>query len=334
MHGRKIVRRTLAALLLISLVSGGGASLAAPRNYAFERTDDTTLPFLTLYTTGLATGPQLALWRAIEQGRILEKCNIRVRLWNNLDELQKTLLAGEADLWIGHTDVFVEAALQGAPVQLLLTTGWRKFYLISSHPQSLQFSGFINKTLAVTPPGSPAIPVLRSLGEGEFDGISFIFDQPQTLLGKLIKGKTTAALLPEPLVTRALSANPRLRVGENVAALYAKQSGHLRGMPIAGLAVNAKTAKKYPEIIAWIAEETLKQAEILAASPQKGGKDLPQELQTMPGDVVEASLQREQLDAVYSHAVSGEIEDYIDIVFSASKEPDTPLPRSLFWKQE
>ncbi len=335
MHERKIVRSTLAVLLLVLLVSGGGVSSAAPQSQAFARTNDTSLPFLTLSTTGLATGPQLALWRAIEQGRILEKCNIRVRLWNNLDELRKTLLAGEADLWVGHTDVFVEAALQGAPVQLLLTTGWRKFYLLSSNPQTLRFSNFIDKPLAVTPPGSPAVSVLRALGEGEFGGISFTFDQPQTLLKKLVQGKTTAALLPEPLATRALFANPKLMVGENVAELYTRQTGQRRGMPIAGIAVNTETAEKYPEIIAWIAKETMKQAETLAASPQAGVKDLPLEFQAfIAKEVVETSLERERLDAAYSEAVRPEILQYLRILFSSSKETVPSLPANLFWKRK
>ncbi len=53
-----------------------------------------------------ATGPQLVLWLAIEQGRILEKCNIRVKLWNDLEGLRKTLHVGDGALWVGKTATF------------------------------------------------------------------------------------------------------------------------------------------------------------------------------------------------------------------------------------
>ncbi|PIE69599.1 MAG: hypothetical protein CSA21_01420 [Deltaproteobacteria bacterium] len=323
---------TIAVLLLVLLVPGGGVALATPRNNSFERVGDAHLPFLTLYTTGLATGPQLALWGAIERGRILEKCNIRVKLWKTLDDLQHALLAGEGDLWLGHTDVFVEAGLRGAPVQLLLTTGWRKFYLLSADRQALHFSNFTGASLAVTPPGSPAVPVLRSLGVESLRTISFVFDEPQALLKKLVQGELSAALLPEPLVTKALLACPNLTVGENVEDLYGKHTGHLHGMPIAGIAVNAQTAKKYPEIIAWIAKETMENAALLAVSPLRGVDDLPEEFQpSLPKALVKASLQRERVHAAYSHAVKPEIDDYMESIFSAEK--NTPLPDSLFWQQ-
>ncbi len=317
-------------LLLVLMIPGTVASFAASRNQSFERVANPSLPFLTLYTTGLATGPQLALWQAIEQGKILEKCNIRVKLWNNLDELKQALLAGNGDLWLGHTDVFVETALQGAPVQLLLTTGWRKFYLISSDPHTLHFSDFIGKSLAVSPPGSPAVPVLQSLDNGALKKIEFAFEPPKTLLQQLIKGEVSAALLPEPLVTMALAANPKLMAGENVAELYAEHTGQTRGIPVAGIAVNSKTVEKYPEIITWIAQETIRHAKPLANNPQPGVNSLPQEFQGLiPKNLIKISLQRERLDAAYSHAVKQDIEEYMKNLSTKTFEQ---LPDALFWK--
>ncbi len=333
MHGRNTIRFILTVSLLITLVSEGAP--ASSRNQNSGNTNNSVLPSLTLYTNGFATGPQLALWQAIKQGRIQENYTIQVKWWQDLDELYGTLLAGAGDFWVGHTDIFVKAALQGAPIQLLLTTGWRKFYLVSTDTNTLHIKDFKNKSLAVTPPGSPAVPILRALADQEYDDVSFVFEPPLTLLKKLIQGQTTAALLPEPLVTRALSANPRLVLGENVAELYTKQSGYLRGMPIAGIAVNRETARTCPEIIAWIAKETMKQARILAPSPQQGVDDLPQAFQAlMPRDVIEASLQREQLDAAYSYEIKSEIEAYMKMILSGSKDADAPLPARLFWQHQ
>ncbi len=326
--------KILFLLLLPVLILGNGTSFAAPQNQDIIRAKDTTLPWLTLYTTALATSPQLALWQAIEQGRILERCNVRVKLWNTLDELEKNLLAGDADLWIGHTDVFVNAAAKGAPVQLLLTTTWQKFYLVSSDSNALCCNDFVGKPLVVTPPGSPAVPILKSLGNGKLSDISFTFEPPQILLKKLITGKISAALLPEPLVTKALVMNPKLMIGENVAELYTKTTGQQRGMPIAGIAVHRETAQKYPEIIRWIAEETMRQAKTLAREPHQGITSLPNEFQQiMPRNLIEKSLVRERLDAAYCNTVKPEITEYIRRISSVCDEPQTNLPEKLFWKQ-
>ncbi len=321
-------------ILLSVLILGNGVSFATSQNQDIIRAKDTTLPWLTLYTTALATSPQLALWQAIEQGRILERCNIRVKLWNTLDELEKNLIAGDADLWIGHTDTFVDAARKGAPVQLLLTTAWRKFYLVSSDRKSLHFNDFIGKNLAVSPPGSPAVPILKTLSNGKLSNISFTFEPPQILLKKLITGKISAALLPEPLVTKALEINPKLMIGENVAELYTKTTGQQRGMPIAGIAVHRETAKKYPEIIRWIAEETMQQAKTLAREPHQGIANLPDKFQqVMPKNLIEKSLAREHLDAAYCNTVKPEITEYIRRISSACDKPQTDIPENLFWKQ-
>ncbi len=331
---RKISSRNIFCVLLILLLiicaPGGCFCFDPSESDELERVANKNLPFLTFYTTKLATTPQLAFWQAVEKGRILERCNIRVRFWENLDQLQTAMLAGKGDLWLGHTDSFVMAALQGAPVQLLLTTGWRKFYLVSSRTDRLHFNDFIGKSLAFTPPGSPAVSVLRSVGHNRFAAISFIPYKPKELMGKLMRGDITTALLPEPLVTRALSSRSDLLPGENVADIYGQYSGHLQGMPLAGIAVNAKTARKYPEIISWIAKETLRQAKILQQAPEKGVKNLPQEFQAVIAkNLVQLSLQREKVYAAYSSSVRLQIEDYMDIISGGQKNP---LPDCLFWK--
>lgn len=319
------------ALLFTLCLPGGCFGFDAPRNNEFQRVGHRNLPFLTFYTNSLATTPQLAFWQAVEKGRILKKCNIRVKLWKNLDELRDLLLEGKGDLWLGHTDTFVRAGLEKAPVQLLLTTGWRKFYLISSNSQTLHFKDFIGASLAFAPQGSPAVPVLRSLG---FPGISFVPHTPKELMMNLVQGNLSAGLLPEPLVTKALFARSDLIVGENVEDVYGNHRGHLKGMPIVGIAVNSRTASTYPEIISWLARETMAQANILETWPSKGVESLPEEFHPfISKDIIRASVKREGMFAAYSYAVRSDITDYMSIIFGSSGRKHKPLSDSLFWKQ-
>ncbi len=150
---------------------------------------------------------------------------------------------------------------------------------------------------------------------------------------KLVQGNFHAALLPEPLVTKALFARSGLLAGENVSDVYGKYSGRLTGMPIAGIAVNSRTARQYPEIISWIAKETMTQSKILERSPAKGVDSLPEEFQTfLSREMIRASLQRERVFGAYSHAVHPEIQDYMSIILFPSEHKNKPLPDSLFWK--
>ncbi len=274
-----------AALVLTGLIGTGGyLSLDKKGKGQFILGHNPDLPTLTFYTTGLATTPQLAFWHAVNQGRILEKCNIKVCLWKNLNDLRGILLAGKGDLWLGHTDGFVQAARRGAPVRMMITTGWRKFYLVSKDPGKLRFSDFMGRELAVAPPGSPAVPILETMMEKQGKTITFVSHEPRQLAMKLAKGMVDAALLPEPLVSVILGKVNGLALGENLESAYGRFRGKEPRMPIAGLAVNAGTAKKYPDLIRFIADEVLDHSRQIRDLPREGIRALPEQFSSFVGE--------------------------------------------------
>ncbi len=138
-----------------------------------------------------------------KKGRILERCNLEIHLWKNLDSLRGNILAGKGDLFLGHTEGFVRAAQRGAPVQLLVTTGWRKFYLVcrpafNNAKTPARFSDFYGKTMAVAPPGSPAVPILDHIRSTDQPPISFSLLEPQLVLQNLSKETLPQRWSPNP----------------------------------------------------------------------------------------------------------------------------------------
>ncbi len=332
------MNKTAVVLLLVVLaVAGAGGIVALERDGSdeFVLGNDPSLPTLTFYTTGLATTPQLPFWRAVKHGGILKKCNIRVRLWKNLDDLRGILLAGEGDLWLGHTDGFAQAASRNAPVRLMATTGWRKFYLVSTDPEKKDFEDFEGRSLAFAPPGSPAIPVLESISREGAKPIEFRSHEPRQLAMKLVKGDIDAALLPEPLVTTLLLKVKGLKVMACVEEAYGLHTGGPTRMPIAGLAVNAETAEKHPELMKTIAREMLEQGKFLEKNPRAGVDSLPPQFEAFVSrDMVLASLERDPVAVELSYDIKDEILDYLGIVHPhAWKNESKTIPEhDLFWK--
>ena len=282
-------------------------------------------PTLTFYTSGGATTPQLAFWHAVERGKILEKCNLRVKLWKNLDGIRALLLAGEGDLWLGHTDGFVQAALRGAPVRLMLTSGWKKFYLVSL--DGTGFQDFCGNELAFAPPAIPAVPLLKRIMGG--DSIVFKAHEPRQLSLGMIRGDIRSALVPEPLVTLLLERVPGLRVKESVEACYGRFTGGPSRMPIAGLAVNARTARAHPELMAFLVREILASARALEENPAVGVGCLPREFENfIPRDLVLKSLGRDEFCVVESRRVREEIQTYLSLVMGLDSRD---FPRELYW---
>jgi NitT/TauT family transport system substrate-binding protein len=274
--------------------------------------DDPQLPTLTFYTTGSATTPQLAFWAAIQNGEILEICNIHVRFWKNLDDLRAMLLAGKGDLWLGHTEGFAQAHGAGAPVQLLFISGWRKFFVVSTDPEARSLSAFQGRDLPYAPHGSPAVPVLRALQGDGGEPIGFKPYEPKQLALMLISGRIDAALVPEPLVTRLLEKVDGLQIIDSVEDIYGRHTGQAPRMPIAGIAVNTRTVETYPRVIRKIAGILLQEARKLEINPLPGVDALPDVFEAfMTKEQIRESLQRDKVLSLPAADVQEEIQTYL-----------------------
>jgi NitT/TauT family transport system substrate-binding protein len=274
--------------------------------------DNPALPTLTFYTTGFATTPQLPFWAALRDDDILQSCNIRVVLWKSLDDLRGHLLAGKGDLWLGHTEGFAQAHAAGAPVRLLLISGWRKFYVVSRDPAIRLIDDFQGRVLPFAPVGTPAVPVLEALQRPGEDQIDFQPFEPRQLALLLQSGRIDSALVPEPLVTTLLAKDDTLRIVGSVEEWYGRRTGRPGRMPIAGMAVNRHTATRHPELIGRILAAMVAAADRLQADSQPGIAALPAPFETfIAKEMVQRSLERDLVLVRPAAEVREEIGDYL-----------------------
>ena len=281
--------------------------------------DNPDVPTLVFYTTGLATTPQLPLWAAVDQGKLKGVCNLDVRQWKDVDDLRGVVLAGKGDLWLGHLEGFAQAARHGAPVSVLVVTGWRKIYLVSRDSQCKGLADFAGRELAMTPVGSPAAPILKALWPKDLQPVDLVGFEPKQLALSFMQGKLDSALVPEPMVTVLLHKVPGLRVVQSLEVEYGRLSGGEARVPLAGLAINSRTAQKYPgladkltDILAETGRELAKDPEAgIAALPQSFGKFVSQQM-------VRESLKRDLILVEPACAVKGEIARFLAMVYPPS----------------
>lgn len=317
----------LIALPLLYLAVAGGYLALSDDDGGFAVGNDPDLPTLTFYTTGLATTPQLPFWWAVRHGPILKHCNLRVKMWKTLDDLRGVLLAGKGDLWLGHTEGFAQAALRKAPVRLVVVSGWRKFYLLSTNRERSGFSSFQNREIPFAPVGSPAVAVMRAISNPDENKIRFKPFEPRQLAMLLVKGKIDSALVPEPLVSVLLGKVNGLRIIASVEEIYGQRTGHPPRMPIAGLAVHLKTAEKYPDLIRLITHATITAARELRDDPQKGIEALPKAFEPfISRQMVEKSLSRDIILVKTAMEAETEIRDYLEMLM-----PQFDDPAGMLW---
>jgi NitT/TauT family transport system substrate-binding protein len=330
---RKVTYLALLGVVLCLGVAGGFLALGGEDNSQLTFGSNPELPTLEFHTTGLATTPQIPFWAGVASGEITALCNIKVNLWKDLDSLRAILLAGKGDLWLGHSEGFAQAALQGAPVTLLVVTGWRKLYFLSRVPGETDLASMANKKIPFTPLGSPAVPVMRkleSLGAPHMDFQPF---EPRRLALALSAGLEDRALAPEPLVSRILQKAPDLRIVASVEDEYGRLTQGPARMPIAGIAVNRNTVKKYPDLIGRLVAIICQNARHAAGAPDRGLNSLPQEFEKfISKKEVRTSLQRDLILAVPGGEAEKELRQYLALLLPNGEKDCDFLPEEFLWR--
>jgi NitT/TauT family transport system substrate-binding protein len=329
---RTLLTVLMGGLLLAALAGCGNNDGGSPKG----------LPPLSFHTSGLATTPQMALWRVISSGALPELADLRVEYWKNLDDLRGLLLAGKGDIWLGHTEGFAQAALRGAPVRLLAVTSWRKFSILTRRPGVATVDDLAGPggpkdariRVAVAPPQSPALPVLRELEKHGLPRLAYAPHEPRQAMLEAINGDLDTLLLPEPLATVLLNRDPRFRILVQLEDLYGELTGHEPLLPMAGVAVHARLAKERPAFVSALRDAVLAAGAEIAADPDLGVAALPEAFEKfVDKPTVRRSLGRDRLLARSAGESRAAVLRYLAMVLPEAVKADgtSNLPDGFFW---
>lgn len=330
---RKVIYWALLGVVLCLGAAGGFLALGGEGSQQLSFGSDPGLPTLEFHTTGLASTPQIPFWAGVDSGEITALCNIRVHLWKDLDSLRAILLAGKGDLWLGHSEGFAQASLRGAPVTLLVVSGWRKFYFLSRVPEDTGLAALANQEIPFTPPGSPAVPVMRKLESLGVPHMNYQPFEPRRLALALASGLEKRALAPEPLVSRLLKKAPDLRIVASVEDEYGRLTKGPARMPIAGIAVNRNTIKKHPDLIKRLVAIICQNAGRAAKAPDRGLNSLPQEFEKfISKKEIRLSLERDLILAVPGGQAEQELRRYLVMLLPNGEKDYDNLPGEFLWQ--
>ncbi len=317
---------------VIAIIIGGFALQKPSANHLAPETGQG----FTIYTTGQATSPQIPFWAALDRGDLDLPLNIK--FWKSLDNLQGLMLAGKGDLWVGHVDGFAKAASRGAPVQLLSVTGWKKFYILSRDKNIKSFDDFLalpkGHPVAIAPPHSPVVPVLRAMEATALPHFHYVPQQPKQLALSVMKNESDLVILPEPLVTVLLHKVPELKIIANVEAEYGKMMGKDPVLPLAGIAINTNTARQHPELAAAIRDALEKQEARLRMDPASGIAALPKSFEGfIAKDLALQSMQRDLIRVETAQEAKAAILEYLDLITPEGASP-LKLPDTFFGHEQ
>lgn len=304
----------ITSVLLAVLALWGGYVAFKGNSSLYIEGDDPSAPTLDLYTSGGVTTPHIALFAAIRNGDTRGIFNFRIHLWKNPDDLLSNVVAGNGDLWVGHTEGFAVARLRGAPVMMYLFTSFNKFYILTS--ESIGGLSDLRGEIAFAPPGSPARAMFEKILNMQIAGIRPVPYQGRELGLLLASGRVKCAVIPEPLVSLALAKNSGLHVAGNIEDLFCRSAGIDGPVPVAGIAVNEKTAKRYRDRFAALQRAIIERSRVIEHEGRGAARYIPDYCRgDIPGVIAAESLLRDRVSARAAYDLKSELGAYLNTVY-------------------
>jgi NitT/TauT family transport system substrate-binding protein len=321
----------IAVLFVVALVGsacGDGDDAAAPTTAETEQPETTerleqlrihhpeTLAFAAPFTVLNSSG---ALAEAVEE--------VSIANWTTPDVLRSLVANGESDVTAVPSYVAANLYNRGVQVHLAAVVVWGLIWLLGPDGTPADWESLRGQTVMIPFPNDMPDLVFRylaaanGLAPGEDFQIEY-YSQPPEIVGRLVAGDGSFAVLPEHLATVALAqANQNGRdLGRvfDLQAEWAEAAGTSPRIPQAGIIVSdaiaedpAALAAILDALEASVATVNYAAPDTLAALSEASGVPVP---------VVEQVIPRLNLDVVPAAQAQEELERFFDEL--ATLSPD------------
>ena len=302
----------LLAAAATALLLSGGCRRAGGLHSTVAAAAEADATNAVVYVNPGATAPALPLYALADFRKKDAQFRLEIRHWDSPVLLNSLLLSGNGDFWLASVDTIARAHAHGAPVQLLMVTGWRKFHLLSARPGDSFPQDFAGRTLPYAPPGSPGKELLEShLKDAGLPQPDWLPQENRQLLLKLLDGQYDCALLPEPLATILENRSPRFHRLFAEEEYLARSSGAPARLPWAAIAVNSDFAKANPGMVAALADDIAAAAAVLADTPAEASATILAEAVGLPTEALAKSLKHDLILALPAWEVRDELREFL-----------------------
>lgn len=272
-----------------------------------------TLAFAAPFTLFDSTGPLEGLVEDID-----------VATWSTPDVLRSMLVNGQSEVTAVPTYVGANLSNRGVDVRVAAVVVWGLLWLIGPEDAEPSWEALRGQTLMVPFRNDMPDLVLRYLAAangltvGEDFEIEYYAQTPE-VVGRLVSGEGTWAVLPEHVATVALA-----QAGQNGQSLgrvldlqqeWAAAAGTSPRIPQAGIVVPGALADDHPDVVGAVLDEleqsvatvNAADADTVAALSEASGVPAPLVEQVIPRlnlEVVPGGEAREELETFYSELAS------------------------------
>jgi NitT/TauT family transport system substrate-binding protein len=239
---------------------------------------------------------------------------------NTPDIMIARILNGETDIASLPTNAAVRLYNKGAGYILGGVTGYGLLYVVSSDTALTSLNGLRGRRIHAVGRGSTPEYVLKFLlsrqGIDADEDVEIDFTMNQIELSQsIIAGRVDTALLPEPFVTRVLSAGPALRIAVDLQQEWEKFFASGNSYPMSCVVVSSDFWDENPGIVRTFLDHYAGSIDWVRNNPAKAGKLIEKHGFGIPGNVAEQAIPRLNLRFLGAREARDELEDYLQVLY-------------------
>jgi NitT/TauT family transport system substrate-binding protein len=304
-------------LIMLATVLIAGCSAAGDVN-----TQQTEVPKLTKVIIQAPPSPPTApLLKMVADKPLGEDVEIELTFYKTVEEATARVIKGEADFTILPVNVAAKLYNKDADISLANVSTWGLLYLVSTTDIS-NWDQLKGQELAVGAQGaSPDIITRYLLDKNGVDtsDINIKYANSPEIAQMIIEGLLNNAVLPEPQVTQVLLKNPAVKIVKNFNEEWEMAEGNNVKLPQAGMIVQNKFAKEYPEALNTIQDAYGSAIELTINDP-KTVSQLVQDNFNIPALIFEQSMTRTKLQFATANDAKADVENYLSKLLEFSPD--------------
>lgn len=308
-----------------------------------------TLVLILTLTTGLFSndkvvnvaalkGPTgLSMVNLIHNNSMLDGEKAKYNIVNTPQLVTAGLLSGEYDIAALPTNLAAIIFNKKPGYQLAAVTGEGTLYVLSSRDDISTWADLKGKKVHnIARASTPGFLFNNLLTENSIDPkndleIDFKFNHVE-LAPMLIAGKVETGILPEPLVTKVLLKNKKMKVVLDFQDEYKRTKKTASSYPLSCIVVKKSLIESNPELV----KDFLKQLEasinFVNSNPMEAGKKGEEVGLGVNGALIKNSISRLNLGFKHSKEAKEELENYYKILHSSNpKSVGGKIPSEGFY---
>ena len=265
---------------------------------------------------------------------------ISTNVWNTPDVLRSILVNGDTEVAAVPSYVGANLFNRGVDIRMAAVMVWGLIWLIGPEGTPATWESLRGQTVMIPFPNDMPdlvfqyLSAANGLTPGEDFDIEY-YAQPPEIIGQLVAGNGSWAVLPEHVVTLALA-----RANQNGQALgrvfdlqteWAAVAGTSPRIPQAGIVVRGEIAADHPGVLAALLDDLSSSVEVVnAAAPDTLA--VLSETSGLPAPVIQQVIPRLNLEVVPAAEAQDELERFFTEL--ATLSPDIiggRLPDSSFY---